>query len=577
MRRLARVLTLAALAARPLFAQQAVDPLSRGLDLERVGRYEESAAVFHLMLSQDPTNALALLGIERVYTQLGRRDSIAAAAARALAADPRNATARQIDVRTARALGGEALAAGAIARWMAAVPESEAPWREMIRTLLALGRTQDAREAIAQARRKLGDPQRLRLELAQVEAADGHWPAAAELLAAVVDSQPELVATAAFNLRAAPESARERVMAVLAARTWGTPTRRVGAELLLGWQQPERAWVLLQQALPSEAAERRNVLVTFADRARAQPDAASRRVAAAVLETLASLSPPAEAAEYRIESARTFAEAGDLAAARRVLRAMAESTSAPADVSSAAAATLVEVEARSGDVADAERLLARSRERIPGSEAQRLGLLVARAWLRAGDLDHAGAALRADSSLAADEVRGWVALYRGDLASARGFLRSGGARGESAEAVERAAILVLLQRVRGDSLPALGRALLLAVRGDTLGASRALADLAHTPLAGGQPELLALAARYAAAAGNDALAQSQWGEIVERYGESPPAPAAMLALARAEAARGESAAAGQRLEALILRYPGSALVPEARRELDQVRNLVPRS
>jgi hypothetical protein len=35
--------------------------------------------------------------------------------------------------------------------------------------------------------------------------------------------------------------------------------------------------------------------------------------------------------------------------------------------------------------------------------------------------------------------------------------------------------------------------------------------------------------------------------------------------------------AASRLETLILDYPESALVPEARRELDRIRGLVPRS
>jgi TolA-binding protein len=55
------------------------------------------------------------------------------------------------------------------------------------------------------------------------------------------------------------------------------------------------------------------------------------------------------------------------------------------------------------------------------------------------------------------------------------------------------------------------------------------------------------------------------------------AAASLLHLARAAAARGRAAAAVRSLERLILDYPESALAPEARRELDRVRGLVPRS
>lgn len=576
MRRLASAVALAALFARALPAQQAVDPLARALDLERVGRFVDAAAAFRFVLSQEPTNLQALLGSERVYTQLGRRDSIAAVVARALAADPRDGTARQIDVRTARAMGGEAMAAVAIARWMAAAPESEAPWREMVRSLLATGQTGQARQAVDAARRKLGDPRRMRVEMAQVEAADAHWQRAAQEWKSLVAERPELVPTAAFNLRGTPEDARTRLVAVLSSPDTSAAPRRLAADLMLGWEQPERAWALLQPALPADVAERRSALLAFSDRARTQDAPASRRVAAAALEVLAAISPGEEAADYRIESARSYAEAGDLASARRVLRAMADDPRAPPNVSIAAAGTLVEVEASEGDVADAARLLAANRDRLAGTEAARLGILVARAWIRGGDLARASATLEPDSSLAADEVRGWIALYRGDLSSARGYLKAG-SRGDAEQLLDRASTLVLLQRITADSLPELGHALLVAVQGDSAGAARALIALGHSALAGGQPELLALAARYAFASRESALAESLWAEIGQRYGDSAPAPGALLSLARSEAARGETASATQRLESLILRYPDSALVPEARRELDRVRNLVPRS
>jgi outer membrane protein assembly factor BamD (BamD/ComL family) len=41
--------------------------------------------------------------------------------------------------------------------------------------------------------------------------------------------------------------------------------------------------------------------------------------------------------------------------------------------------------------------------------------------------------------------------------------------------------------------------------------------------------------------------------------------------------QGRTAEAVQRLEHLILTYPGSAFVPEARRELERARGAIPRS
>ncbi|MDO8666667.1 MAG: hypothetical protein Q7J79_08650, partial [Gemmatimonadales bacterium] len=72
-------------------------------------------------------------------------------------------------------------------------------------------------------------------------------------------------------------------------------------------------------------------------------------------------------------------------------------------------------------------------------------------------------------------------------------------------------------------------------------------------------------------------ARAIWEDLAERHAESSAAPAALLGLARAAAARGDVPGAVARLEALILNYPGSALAPEARRELNRARGLVPRS
>jgi len=55
------------------------------------------------------------------------------------------------------------------------------------------------------------------------------------------------------------------------------------------------------------------------------------------------------------------------------------------------------------------------------------------------------------------------------------------------------------------------------------------------------------------------------------------APAASLALGRLLLETDRAAAAVQVLEQLILSYPESALVPQARRTLDQARGAVPRT
>jgi TolA-binding protein len=138
-------------------------------------------------------------------------------------------------------------------------------------------------------------------------------------------------------------------------------------------------------------------------------------------------------------------------------------------------------------------------------------------------------------------------------------------------------LLALLQPIKADTLPALGAALLRLEQGDTTGAVTGLQDVADgLPAAQGGAEVRLLAGRLSHARGDSALAERLYKEAASR--EAPAtAPAAELALAELmlESQRTDEAVA--QLEHLILTYPESALVPQARRTLDQARGAVPRT
>jgi len=66
-------------------------------------------------------------------------------------------------------------------------------------------------------------------------------------------------------------------------------------------------------------------------------------------------------------------------------------------------------------------------------------------------------------------------------------------------------------------------------------------------------------------------------EVVRTGGPGAAAPAAELEWARLLERRAQPAEALQHLEHLILTYPGSAVVPEARRELERAKGAIPKS
>jgi TolA-binding protein len=66
-----------------------------------------------------------------------------------------------------------------------------------------------------------------------------------------------------------------------------------------------------------------------------------------------------------------------------------------------------------------------------------------------------------------------------------------------------------------------------------------------------------------------------WRRIVDAEPLSPEAPQAELEWARILRRTGDTAAATAHLEHLILAYPQSSLVPQARRELELAKNAIP--
>jgi len=145
-------------------------------------------------------------------------------------------------------------------------------------------------------------------------------------------------------------------------------------------------------------------------------------------------------------------------------------------------------------------------------------------------------------------------------------------------------VLALLQGLPGDRSPELGSALLLLARGDSARAVQSLRLVAGRLETGGgggagRAEILLLAGRIAVRL--DTLQQrtalALFAEVAGMPGKSAAAPAAELEWARLLLRQQKPAEAIAHLEHLILAYPESAVVPEARRELERARGAIPKS
>jgi len=553
--------------------------IGQGFELERAGQFEQAASIYLATLRADPTNLSALLGLERVLPGLNRLAELVPVAQAAAAASPGNAALRAVLLRTYVGINEPDSARAVARRWAAAAPRDEAPYREWAMALDDQRSHDAARAVLLEGRRALGRPGAFGIELATLSERAGDWEGAAREWAAALPGSPVQLPNAASELAQAPEAERERIAALL---TVGDPpplVRRLAGELLLAWGSAERAWTVFAPSVATPSPDAAYAVHRFADLAAAHETPEARRVRALALTRYAQLAPDLIAVRARTDAARAFLAAGDKEGARAVLEQVARDSSAPAEAQALAAAAVVQTLIESGQLDEAGRRLADD-GRLADEDRATLRVRLVRARIAAGDLDRAGAMLARDSSVEALALKGWIAVYRGRLKDAwQLFLDAGPYAGDRREATDRTALLALLQQVPGDSFPELGSALLTLARGDSAGAVAGL-RLAATRLSGtGRPDVLLLAARVAARLGPEqqVTALALCDEVVRTGGTGAAAPAAELEWARLLERRQQTAEAIQHLEHLILSYAGSALVPEARRELERAKGAIPKS
>ncbi len=561
--------------------------IGQGFELERAGQYDQAAAIYLATLRADPTNLSALLGLERVLPPLNRLGELLPVAQRAAAASPTNVALRGVLLRTYVALNEPDSARAVALRWAAAAPRDEAPYREWAMALEDVHGHAAARDVLLVGRRALGRPRAFGIELAELSRLSGDWEGAAREWAAALEDAPVQLPNAASALAEAPDAQREGIARLLTAGTPSPLARRLAGELLLGWGQPLRAWAVFEPSVATPSADAVFALRRFADLAGARSTPDARRVRALALARYADLAPePGGAAtRARADAARAFIEAGDRAAARAVLERVAQDSTAPPDAQRLAQRAVVEALIDGGRLDTAARQLA-TNGRLSADDRASLRLRLVRARILAGELDPADAELARDSSVEALALQGWIALYRGRLRDAQALFRTAGPyAGDRRDATERTGMLALLQQVPLDSFPELGGALLLLAQGDSVHAAAALRLAAGRLATGeggegsGRPDLLLLAGRVAARL--DTLQQrtalTLFDEVVRTAGQGAAAPAAELEWARLLERRAQMAEAIRHLEHLILTYPGSAVVPEARREMERAKGAIPRS
>ena len=555
----------------PLAAQ---DPAARALDFERRADHARAAGAWREALTQKPADLAALLGLERALTSMGRLAEMTELLRGVISRDA-NAGTLGVAVRVWTAVREPDSARAAVERWASLEPTSEMPFQEWGLAAYAARDRVAAREAYLLGRKRLGRPDAMAAELAQLATMEGDWPAAAREWMTAIRRVPGYLGAAVSTLGQIPVTGRPALLAALG-RAADPLTERLAASLMIRWGDPVAAVRRLVAALPRSGGESLGALQAVLEELRPGQGPENRVARAIVLDALADRSTGPERTRFRLDAAQAFADAGDQVSARRLLATLAADSGATPILAASATSTLVGVLVDEGKVEEADR---RYRELAPhlGSEdRERLALRLAQAWVRAGRLLHADSLIAADSSVDALAVRGRIALFQGDLATARSMLSDAGPfTGERAAATERIGLLGLLQVIEEDSLPALGQAFLLLERGDSAGAATAFETMAGLlPPDHGGAELLLLGGKLRAGQGRNADAERILRAVIT---QAVPASAAAAELALAELLfrTGKRDQAIVALEHLLVTWPTSAVVPQARRLLDVVRGAVP--
>lgn len=542
-------------------AQQAdTTAFYKALELEAAGKYKDAAPLFRSALR---TSAVlnALLGLERAYAELGWSDSLLAPVDTLIAQNPKEETFRTVQLRTLQSLGRDAQVRAAFDRWTRDLPTSATPYREFARMLLEKNRASAADSVIARARQALGSTKDLQLEVAQARAAQGQWVESARAWREALLTADYLTQAASYALAPTPGSTRQQVRDIFLAMPVEVPSRRALADLEMTWGSPGDAWNALR-ALPPDSTSAA-AWSEFAQRAEAEERWTIAR------EALESSLRWKRQPDVALRAGTAAMNAGDAAAALR----LAPLADARGD-STVIARSYVPLHARAlsalGRPAEAERLVsAYDRFLSPGAHNS-LIRTIAWGWVRTGDMNRARAALattgaEGDSSDAA----GWLALYEGNLRAARGLLRGG-----TESSPELALALGVIARIKADTAPLIGKAFLTLARGDSAGAAVQFVEAAErTPAA--RSMLLLTAAQLQSAHGADDAATALWKRIVDSEKDTPEAPQAELEWARLLRRKGDATNASAHLEHLILAYPQSALVPQARRELELAKSAIP--
>jgi hypothetical protein len=568
----------------PAAGQQAAAVVHGAIGLERLrdaagreaaGDLAGAEALVREVLAADPASLTALLALERLLVVQGRPAAALPAVDRLLAADPESAMGHQMRLRLHAQLGDSDAIAVAIQDWIRVAPHLETPYREAALVRRARGEHELAVAVLEEGRRRISVADALALELGDAHAAAGDLErAAAEWARAIgaagrgfmlvqrrlhdqADGGARIVPFLIEQLAAEPHSSgRQRAAALLAIDAgMETPAQNLARRLAATLAPEERDPALIELARRADGAGLHHMALW------------------SYSELLSSARDPGAALTIRTRLAELALLVADTALAARMSVSLEDATAPGSPQRRQALALRARLAAGEGDLDAAAASLQALRTEYPQAQEQdETAALLARRFMDAGDEAAARRLLAGVPGPRSALVRARLHMRDGDPDRAREELMSAAPLLRGREATEALALAALLMRVS----PAGGELVARAVGAGGADHGAALITVADAARSLPATERAAVLDFLAAMADRSSLhddADTLRREIVTTLARTHEAPAALLALARrALSADGGGQDAVVLLERLILDYPRSTLAPQARRELQRMRD-----
>lgn len=552
-----------------------LDSLRHAAMLEAAGDLEGAATVLQSVLAVRPASMSALLSLERVLVQLGRPEAVLPAADRMLELEPGSPLAYQARMRVLAQLGRmDDLRATGFA-WIDAAPGLETPYREYAAILRQRRAYQEALEVLLRGRERVGGDA-LALEMGDVYAAAGDAQRAALEWDRAVGPDAAGFLLVQRRLREQPSGTAAVIRPLLdrlAAEPSSHPRRRAALHLAIDAGLHERALALAETSFEHAPLEERDAFLL--ETARRADGGGLYAVAYWAYEHLIEAGGEAQRMlALRTRHAELALELGDTAAAALNYRALEAGLAAGSPERRTARAVRIQLLARDGRPEEAARELDAFRTDNPDApELDAVAAAVAEAWLEVGDAGAAEGAVHRVQGARSGLVRGRILLRRGDIERARAELVASAPALRGPEATRTIALAMLLSRLSPAGGEVVAEASARMQAGEPETALARIVGAARNLPGREAAAVLAYGADLADGAGlpleADALRQS----IITNHPAAHETPAALVALARSLASRpGDVTEARVLLERLILEHPRSALVPQARRDLDRLQD-----